>query len=151
MNQGRWIHDNIQKFCPKAFEFVSKLEGLMQNCVFGNVFFSVLYPNTIIQPHCGPTNIRHRLHFSLSVPPVFSNSHNDDHDSEGPILKVLHNTMKWEEGKAFVFDDSLVHSAEYPNVENGSGEVRVVLVVDLWHPSLSDDEKEILEHLYPPM
>eukprot|EP00551_Chaetoceros_affinis_P001915 CAMPEP_0203643886 /NCGR_PEP_ID=MMETSP0088-20131115/9328_1 /ASSEMBLY_ACC=CAM_ASM_001087 /TAXON_ID=426623 /ORGANISM="Chaetoceros affinis, Strain CCMP159" /LENGTH=59 /DNA_ID=CAMNT_0050500209 /DNA_START=47 /DNA_END=226 /DNA_ORIENTATION=+ len=59
--------------------------------------------------------------------------------------------MVWEEGEAFVFDDSLIHSAEYPNVANGSTEVRVVLVVDLWHPSLSDDERGLLASLYPPM
>ena len=155
MNQGKWIHENIEKHCPKTFSFLSKhlVDDLMQNSIFGNIFISVLYPGTIIEPHCGPTNIRHRLHYALSVPDSKYMSKNDgkkDYTRCSPILKVRNEILKWEEGSVFVFDDSLVHSAEYLN-GNDASEVRVVLVVDLWHPSLSSDERDLLIGLYPPM
>lgn len=149
MNQGQLIHENIDLYCPQTYSFISKnIVGLMQNCIFGNIFISVLYPGTIIEPHCGPTNIRHRLHYALSVP----ESAQDDNNGKGnsPILNVRNEVLKWEEGNTFVFDDSLVHSAEFPD-NNNNCEVRVVLVVDLWHPSLSKDEMDLLQGLYPPI
>jgi hypothetical protein len=156
MNQGQWNHDNITKYCPQTYSFViSKVKGLMANCIFGNVFISVLHPGTMIEPHCGPTNIRHRLHYPLSVPlnaSVDSTKENNDtgRRNKSPRLNILNETLEWEEGKAFVFDDSFVHSAEYPCSE-GMSEVRVVLVIDLWHPSLTNIEREMLQGLYPPI
>lgn len=141
MNQGRWNHDNIYTYCPKTYSFIKEnIYNLMENCIFGNVFISVLYPGTTIEPHCGPTNIRHRLHYALSVP----------NTKNVPILKVRNEIFKWEEGEVFVFDDSLVHSAEF-DINCDTSEVRVVLVIDLWHPSLSDNERNLLSGLYPPI
>ncbi len=142
MNQGRWNHDNIYTYCPKTYSFIKEnIYDLMENCIFGNVFISVLYPGTTIEPHCGPTNIRHRLHYALSVPNTKNNV---------PILKVRNEIFNWEEGEVFVFDDSLVHLAEF-DINCDTSEVRVVLVLDLWHPSLSDNERKLLSGLYPPI
>ena len=142
MNQGKWNQNNIQLYCPKTYSFISKkVNGLMEKCIFGNIFISVLYPGTKIEPHCGPTNIRHRLHYALSVPDTKDNP---------LILKVRDEVLTWKEGEVFVFDDSLVHSAEFID-NNTTSEVRVVLVIDLWHPSLSLDERKLLSDLYPPL
>jgi len=152
MNQGQWMHDNIQR-CPNTFALVKNIPGLMQGSMFGNIFFSVLYPGTKIDEHCGPTNLRHRMHFPLLVPSTSHDNHNDDrhgHDSRhghGPRLIVNGEIFTWEEGVPFIFDDSLAHAAEYP--ANDKSEVRVVLVVDLWHADLFNDEKTLLTDLYP--
>jgi aspartyl/asparaginyl beta-hydroxylase (cupin superfamily) len=39
-------------------------------------------------------------------------------------------------GESFVFDDTIEHEAW-----NGSDELRVVLIVDLWQPSLSPEDR----------
>ena len=139
LNQGKWIKENTRS-CSKTYSLVKQFHGLMENCMFGNIFFSVLYPGTKIEEHCGPTNVRHRLHFPLSVP-----THKDEKNK--PTLRILKKKISWVENEPFIFDDSLVHAAEYP--DSGESEVRVVLVVDLWHPDLTLDEKQMISELYP--
>jgi len=141
LNQGKWIEENTRS-CSKTYSLVKQFCGLMDKCMFGNVFFSVLYPGTKIEEHCGPTNVRHRLHFPLLVP-----SH--ENEQNAPSLKIMSKKIHWTENETFVFDDSLVHAAEYPN--NEASEVRVVLIVDLWHPDLTSDERQMLSELYPPV
>ena len=140
LNQGIWIKENTRS-CSKTYSLVKQLHGLLENCIFGNVFFSVLYPGTKIEEHCGPTNVRHRLHFPLHVP-----SHKED-NKKRPTLGVLQEKINWIENEPFVFDDSLVHAAEYP--DSSSSDVRVVLVIDLWHPNLTMEERNIICDLFP--
>uniref|UniRef100_A0A7S3PTU6 Aspartyl/asparaginy/proline hydroxylase domain-containing protein n=1 Tax=Chaetoceros debilis TaxID=122233 RepID=A0A7S3PTU6_9STRA len=140
MNQGSWLQENTS-MCRNTYSILQELpqNKLMEKSMFGNIFFSVLYPGTKIEEHCGPTNVRHRLHCPIYVP---STSPHED-----PKLSVSGNILGWKERSPFVFDDSLVHSAEYP--DNDQAEVRVVLVLDLWHPSLTHDEKKLITDLYP--
>ena len=141
MNQGRWIDENAN-ICPKTKALVTKIPTLMNKSIFGNVFFSVLFPGTRIEQHCGPTNVRHRLHFPIYIPKKSSSTVDGE-----PILTVQRKSIRWEEGKVFVFDDSLMHSVEYP--DSNTSEVRVVLVVDVWHPELSLDEQRMISELFP--
>lgn len=46
---------------------------------------------------------------------------------------------KWREGKVMVFDDSFEHEVWH----NGTA-LRLVLIVDVWHPDLSPAEKASL-------
>jgi len=46
-------------------------------------------------------------------------------------------TVEWRVGEAFVFDDTIEHEAW-----NDSDELRVVLIVDLWAPSLNAGERD---------
>ena len=48
-----------------------------------------------------------------------------------------------EEGKCYIFDDSLRHEA-FNNHASGS---RIVLIFDIWHPDLSDQEIKFLHFL----
>jgi len=191
MNQGQWIESNVDA-CPQTIQILKQCLGngkeegepgiWMEGCIFGNIFFSVLYPGTVVEPHCGPTNIRHRLHFPLVVPKVINQKErrqeiqpvsHETNEVIGPFLTVMGKKYVWKEGQCFVFDDSLVHAAEFKqdydyhdgekNVMNDSNknaippmwqdgnDVRVVLVVDLWHSDLSSLEKELLLQLYPSM
>ena len=59
----------------------------------------------------------------------------------GPAwLRVADSHIELQEGKVIVFDDSFEHEAC-----NESDNSRIVLVIDLWHPDLSDEEVKFLE------
>ena len=53
-------------------------------------------------------------------------------------LRVADKFVTWNEGEMFVFDDSFDHE-----VWNESEE-RVVLIVDLWHPELTQEQRDSL-------
>ena len=92
----------------------------------GQVKLSLMAPGIHVLPHCGPTNARIRMHLGLQVP-------------EGITFKVGGEDAAWQEGKVLVFDDSFEHEVEaQPDACAGKGcDERIVLIVDLWHPSLS--------------
>ncbi|GJQ67496.1 hypothetical protein Trydic_g5136 [Trypoxylus dichotomus] len=97
-----------------------------RGCRRGQVKFSVMHPGTHVWPHCGPTNCRLRIHLGLKVPPK-------------TYIRVAEETRTWEEGKIFIFDDSFEHEVWH----NGT-EFRLVLIIDVWHPELSKNEKHNL-------
>jgi aspartate beta-hydroxylase len=83
---------------------------------------------THIAAHCGPTNLRVRCHLGISVP------------AGDCAIRVGSETRRWAEGECLVFDDHFEHEAW-----NHTGQERIVLVVDLWHPDLSALEVRLLE------
>ena len=54
----------------------------------------------------------------------------------GCWFRVGAETRFWEEGKAFVFDDTIEHEALNP-----TDLLRVVLIFDVWHPGVSPSER----------
>lgn len=94
----------------------------------GRAALSLMLPGTIVQPHCGPTNHRLRLHLPVLLPGgalTFSG------------LTVAGETQAWVRDKCLVFDDSFEHKVELPTIDMTLpfvDLVRVVLIVDLWHP-----------------
>ena len=152
MNQGEWVKSNVA-LCTNTRNALRSLgKGrTMEGCIFGNVFISVLHPGTVIDPHCGPTNIRHRLHYPLQVPDTKAGV-------EVPKLRVAKQKATWKEGECFVFDDSIVHSVSFgeegsahsdDNAAGACGGCRVVLIVDLWHPDLTREERHAITDLFP--
>jgi len=93
----------------------------------GLAYFSRLGPHTRVAPHAGPTNMRVRLHLGIDVP---SNCG----------IRAGDVSATWTTGKCLAFDDSFLHE-----VWNESDRERIVLVVDCWHPDLTDDEVRLLE------
>jgi Aspartyl/Asparaginyl beta-hydroxylase len=93
----------------------------------GLCYFSCLGPTTTIAPHRGSTNMRLRCHLGIEVP------------AAGCGIKVGNVERTWEVGRSIVFDDSFEHEAW-----NSSSQRRVVLIVDFWHPGLSDDEVSLM-------
>ena len=57
-------------------------------------------------------------------------------ESEKCGFRVHDETRHWQLGKCLWFDDSFEHE-----VWNQSDEARLVLICDMWHPDLSDDEQ----------
>lgn len=57
---------------------------------------------------------------------------------------IFLNTFRtWKEGKLFVFDDSFEHEVWH----NGTT-TRLVLIVDVWHPELTEDEKRSMPAIW---
>ena len=77
----------------------------------------------------GPTNKKLRLH----LPIVVSDDNTDPHSSAW--LQVDGQKLILQEGKCVIFDDSFIHDST-----NLSKHPRVVLIIDIWHPDLSNEE-----------
>jgi len=86
-------------------------------------------PGTHIIKHNGPTNKKLRLHFPLL-------------GVDKSRLRVGEETKFQEAGKCYIFDDSFEHEAWHDG-----NETRVILIVDLWHPDLTNDEVKFLSLL----
>jgi aspartate beta-hydroxylase len=122
---GRPIEEALAKFPAAA----AALAEVPLNAVPGRgptVFFSSLAPNTKIPPHPGSTNARLVLHLPLIVP-------------DGCALRVGNDTRPFVEGKAWVFDDTIEHEAW-----NNSDAPRIVLLMDIWNPFLTQTERDLV-------
>ncbi|XP_041457370.1 aspartate beta-hydroxylase domain-containing protein 2-like [Lytechinus variegatus] len=135
-NQGRRIEDNCLK-CARTVEVLEGLETFMWGVSFGYACFSVLQPGSHISPHFGPCNIRLRCHLGIQIPVNCS-------------LTVAGECKQWKEEDCLLFDDSYLHEAVNANEGsvNSIDGSRVILMVDLWHPDLSDLEKEAFREVF---
>jgi aspartyl/asparaginyl beta-hydroxylase (cupin superfamily) len=123
IERGEVINANA-RHCPKT---MALLDTLPQPDIPGagpNAMFSLLAPGTHIPPHTGITNTRLVCHLPLIVP-------------EGCWFRVGDVRREWRPGEAWVFDDTVEHEAM-----NSSNALRVVLIVDLWHPDLGAEERK---------
>lgn len=147
VNQGIAMKENCS-LCPQTMGIISSLPSVLIKNVFGNVMFSIVKPGTLITEHYGPTNIRLRCHLGLQV-------------SADCLLHVDDQILSWENGQCIVFDDSFLHSVTHSSQPDLSREndaedsttftnCRAVLIVDLWHPDLSEDEREAIDYIFAP-
>lgn len=82
-------------------------------------------------PHTGPTNRKLRFHLPLVVCAP--------EDGEARI-RVGPATRAVREGEPFAFDDSFQHEAW----NDAPAHARIVLILDAWHPDLTDAEVKLL-------
>lgn len=122
--RGNRLANNCAK-APITCKLVEQFKAA-RTCKRGQVKFSVMHPGTHVWPHCGPTNCRIRAHLGLKVP-------------SGTFLRVAEQTKSWENGQWLIFDDSFEHEVWH----NGTG-TRLVLIVDFWHPDLSETQQKSL-------
>lgn len=123
-------NDPVCDLCP---ETVATLEKLPRSDINGrapSAFFSLLKPKAHIPPHSGVSNMRAIVHMPLIVPPDCG-------------FRVGGETRAWEEGRAFVFDDTIEHEAW-----NNSDAMRAVLIFDVWNPYLTEREQELLRRYF---
>ncbi|XP_076437632.1 aspartyl/asparaginyl beta-hydroxylase-like, partial [Babylonia areolata] len=120
-HKNKRMCDKVPKTCA-LIDQISDAKG----CKRGQVKFSVMQPGTHVWPHCGPTNCRIRAHLGLVVP-------------QGPRIRVVNDTRTWKEGEFLIFDDSFEHE-----VWHDGKSVRLVLIVDFWHPDLTQEQKRSL-------
>ena len=57
---------------------------------------------------------------------------------DGCHYRVGYDWRQWQEGKCWVFDDTLEHEAR-----NDGNALRVILMFDVWNPLLSLAEREM--------
>ena len=96
----------------------------------GLIYVSRLRKQTAIRSHYGPSNLRLRCHLALEIP------------DRSCGISVNGEARSWTTGRCLVFDDSFHHHAW-----NHSDQDRMVVVIDLWHPGLSEREIELLSGL----
>jgi len=133
--RGRWDvaffyergrrHDELAARCPATMAAIDGARTVRTQS--GLAYLSRLSAASHVAPHRGPTNLRLRCHFGVDVP-----------DECG--LAVGGEDRTWRVGRCLVFDDSFEHEAWNRDVRD-----RVVLIVDVWHPDLSDEEVRLLE------
>lgn len=119
--------------CARAPRTAGLVESLPICLIKGrapNVFFSILKAGSHIPPHTGVTNVRSVVHLPLIVPKKCE-------------FRVGGEVRSWVPGEAFVFDDTIEHEAW-----NRSDRDRAVLIVDVWNPYLSDEERTMVCRLY---
>jgi aspartyl/asparaginyl beta-hydroxylase (cupin superfamily) len=123
LQNGKRVEANA-RHCPEAMALMERLPQPRIAGASPNAMFSLLAPGTAIPPHVGVNNARLVCHLPLIVP-------------QGCWFRVGAETRQWERGKAFVFDDTIEHEASNP-----SDELRIVFIFDIWHPDLSEVERE---------
>jgi len=122
-SRGRKLTANCVK-APKTCELVKYAAAT--GCKRGQIKFSVMMPGSHVWPHTGPTNCRLRAHLGLVVP-------------TGLRLRVGKEKLAWQQGKIFVFDDSWEHEVWHEGTSP-----RLILIVDVWHPDLTEEERRTL-------
>ncbi|HEU0098660.1 MAG TPA: aspartyl/asparaginyl beta-hydroxylase domain-containing protein [Allosphingosinicella sp.] len=122
-----------ESVCARVPETAAAVEALPLSDLPGRtptVFFSLLQPGTHLPAHSGVSNVRTIIHLPLIVPP-------------GCTFRVGGETREWQVGRAWAFDDTIEHEAW-----NRSGEVRAILIFDVWNPYITQDERDLLRRFY---
>lgn len=129
---GAPVSENLRR-APTTAELLRTAPQPIQPGRTPAAMFSLLHPKTRIPPHVGVTNTRLVTHVPLIVP-------------AGCGFRVGATVREWTPGQGFVFDDSIEHEAW-----NDGGELRVVLVFDIWNPHLTEAERELIGRLIEAM
>jgi aspartate beta-hydroxylase len=122
---GAPVSERLQK-CPKTAAVLSQLPLCEISDYAPGAYFSVLKPRTRLPAHTGTTNTRSIVHLPLLIP-------------EGCGFRVGSQVRAWQQGKAWVFDDSIEHEAW-----NDSDQIRIILIFDIWNPLLSAAERDLV-------
>lgn len=109
-------------------------------CTHAPHLLKAVAPHTRIAAHYGPTNKKLRCFLPLLVPqpqpqPEAGHAADGSTDNASCYLRVADQTVRLEEGKLVIFDDSFEHEAW-----NLCQQPRIALIFDFWHPDLTNDE-----------
>ena len=118
---GRRIEENCAR-CPETAKLIEQLPG----GTVREAMVSLLEPKAIIKPHRDSGNQLLTCHLGLRIP-------------SDCAIRVGGETRTWSEGQCIIFDTTFEHEAW-----NKSDEPRVVLLVDFWHPDLTQVERKFL-------
>lgn len=110
--------ENCQQFPVTA----RVLDSLGPQILRGMICFSAIQPGTYIMPHYGPSNMRLTCHLGII-------------GCQDVDITVGGKTRLYENGKCIIFDDSFKHEVMHRGTE-----LRVTLMLDLWHPGMTTKE-----------
>jgi aspartate beta-hydroxylase len=119
---GEVFEQNARR-CPRTTEILNALPLVHIRGHAPEVLFSILTPGSHILKHHGVTNTRLVTHLPLIVP-------------EDCAISVGGIEHAWQEGRCVTFDDTFEHEAW-----NRSDKVRAVMILDAWHPDLTEAER----------
>jgi len=115
--------------CPTVSALMDTLPLTAIKGFSPSVLFSKLKPGARIDPHTGLLNCRLICHLPLVVP-------------AGCGLRVGDERRNVVRGEVWAFDDSINHEAW-----NNSADDRIVLIFDVWHPDLTEQERRDITSL----
>ena len=115
--------------CPRTAAAMETIPTIHIPNFAPTIMFSTLAPHTHIPPHSSVTNARLVVHLPLIVPPDCR-------------FRVGNETREWREGEAWIFDDTIEHEAW-----NDSDQLRVILMIDVWNPYLTEAERDLVSDL----
>eukprot|EP00316_Scyphosphaera_apsteinii_P024699 CAMPEP_0119333556 /NCGR_PEP_ID=MMETSP1333-20130426/85420_1 /TAXON_ID=418940 /ORGANISM="Scyphosphaera apsteinii, Strain RCC1455" /LENGTH=330 /DNA_ID=CAMNT_0007343653 /DNA_START=26 /DNA_END=1018 /DNA_ORIENTATION=+ len=123
--RGVWDPVNVALF-PKTVDLLRRVGAPTVE-----IFFAKMPAGSVINPHSDGCNFHLTSHLGLVVP-------------EGQCwLKVGDQKRYWQNGKMMLFDTSVIHAAENEALTD-----RYVLMLRVWHPSLSSTEVEAINWIF---
>lgn len=126
---GELVADNAARF-PKTLRALECVPLTRVQNRSPSVLFSLLRPGAHIPAHNGMVNTRLIGHLPVVVPGQCT-------------FRVGNETREWEEGRAWIFDDTIEHEAW-----NRSVRPRVVLIFEIWRPELSEEERLLVNAMF---
>ena len=127
---GQRVDANADR-CPRTAALLSRAPLTEVAGYAPSAFFSILDKKTHIPPHTGVTNSRLIVHLPLVVP-------------RDCRFRVGSETREWQEGRAWIFDDSIEHEAW-----NDSEVPRAILIFDTWNPWLNAADRALIQAAVP--
>ncbi|HEX5952113.1 MAG TPA: aspartyl/asparaginyl beta-hydroxylase domain-containing protein, partial [Rhodanobacteraceae bacterium] len=122
---GEVFEQNARR-CPRTTGILGSLPLVHIRGHAPEVLFSILTPGSHILKHHGVTNTRLVTHLPLIIP-------------EDCAINVGGVEHAWQEGRCVTFDDTFEHEAW-----NKSDKVRAVMILDSWHPDLTEAERDAI-------
>ncbi len=116
--------DGLHSRCPKISAFLESLPLCQIPGQTPEVCLSLLHPKTTLLPHHGVTNTRLVVQLPLIA------------DVGSTLSFTGESDIRWEAGVPVIYDDTFEHTDSNP-----SDNPRVSLMVDIWHPDLTEPEK----------
>ena len=123
---GVWNTENCEEF-PRTYEL---LRSLNIPLAVRGVCFARQGAQSGVASHTDGRNFILTAHLGLRIP-------------KGCWIKVGDEKREWEVGKLTILDTSFEHSTGNPTDED-----RHVLIIDFWHPELTEAEKAALSFIY---
>jgi aspartate beta-hydroxylase len=123
---GVWNLVNCKEF-PKTYQLLKELN--IPLAVRG-VCFARQAPGSGVKPHSDGRNFILTSHLGIKIP-------------DGCWIEVAKKRRSWEEQHLLTLDTSFVHSTGNPTAGD-----RYVLIIDFWHPELTEAERAGLEFIY---
>lgn len=112
--------ENLE-LCPNTAAVLDKIP------LAGDAKFAIMQPGGYLKPHFSTFNGRLVCHLGLIVP-------------ANCAIRVADEIREWKEGATILFDDTYEHEAW-----NRGNTLRAVLLLDMWHPDLTEIEIICLE------
>lgn len=126
---GHWLPEQAAHF-PRTLEI---LKACHVPVSVRGVVFARQAPKSGVAQHSDGRNFILTGHLGLMVPPRV----------EECVMVVAGEARPWQENKLLLLDTSFLH-----HTENNSDHDRYVLIIDVWHPEVTEQEKTALRFLY---